>query len=99
MGKQAVERRSIVLQASSIAVDAEAHGCRMRTYLQVVENPREIGISSFVVNDKTSVYVQDSIVFRHIDRIDMPAELGIRLEQRYLMISRKQASANQTGNS
>jgi hypothetical protein len=85
-------------QPAALAGDAHAHLGRPGRHVQLGEQPQQIGIGAFVVDDEPAVDAQNGAVTgRYPMGVGVPAEAGVGFEEGDPMTVPQQVGRGQTG--
>ncbi len=98
LGKQGVQRGTVVFQSGLLAADAETHGAGLRSDTQFIHQPHEFGIGPVIEDDKPGVDGPVAPIQFDVMRLRMAAYVVIGLEHRDVMLRRQFIGSHQTRN-
>ena len=87
--EQRVDRRAVVLEAGTLAAQAEAHVRRLPGDAEFLEHRDEVRVRPVVENDEAGVHRPGAARELDIHRVGVAAGIVVRLEDRHVVVARK----------
>ncbi|MNP17956.1 hypothetical protein D3C76_1104080 [compost metagenome] len=87
LGKQCVQVVAVVLQASNRVMHGETHLGRLRSDLELVEQPDELGVGPVVENDEAGIDCMALALPDHIEGMRVAPDPLLGFENRYFVLA------------
>ena len=98
LGEQAIQRTSLVLQASLRAAYTETHVTWLRSHFKYLEQPTEVWIRPSIEYHEAGINREQLTIEFDVDRVGMSAGIVVRFKYRNIVSRREQASRQTTAN-